>query len=142
MHLEHSKRYITLAVLQLVCLGDLYWEEEVTLIFLDMALQHLRPGVAHPAECPCRECVMGILILVEDLGGSGQSLSLARTMNLERFFAFLRLRQGFGTCGSSSGVGLSMCLSLGPFKSEACTVFRKGRVVCFCCPRPFVYRRS
>lgn len=46
-----------------------WWELEITLTFLDIALQHLQPGVAQPAECPSRLGVMGILICP---GGSGK----------------------------------------------------------------------
>ena len=65
VHFVHSSKYITLHVLQFVFLGvgkDFRLELEVTLSFLDMALQHLQPGVALPAECPPRLGVMGIVI--------------------------------------------------------------------------------
>ncbi len=63
-------------VAQLVCLGvgkDLWLELDETLSFLDIALQHLQPVVAQPAECPSILGVTGMRISVCDSGGSVQS---------------------------------------------------------------------
>ncbi len=64
-------------------------DDEVILGFLDMALQHLQPGVAHPAECPF---MLGVVVIITgsvDSGGSLYSFSLALTRVLPMGLAFL-----------------------------------------------------
>ena len=70
-----------------------------------MTLQHLQPLLAHPAECPPRSGVIGIVIHLSDCGGSVQFFSLALTIVCLMFLALFRLRHGLGTCSSSCGCG-------------------------------------
>lgn len=101
-------RYITLFVLQLVCLGvvkDLLLLLDVTLSFLDICRQHLQPGVAHPADCPVRFGVMLILTGSVDLGGSLACFSFARTKVWLKFLVLFRLMHGLGIESSCSGSG-------------------------------------
>ena len=73
--------------------------------FLDMDLQHLQPGVAHPPELPVRSGVLCMAIFSVDLGGSVTSFSFALTSLLPIVLDLLRLRHGLGTWASSVMVG-------------------------------------
>ena len=49
---------------------DLWFMLEVTLVFLDIDLQHLRPWIPQPAEWPSRLGVTGMVICFVDCIGS------------------------------------------------------------------------
>ena len=51
----------------------------MTLIFLDIALQHLQPWIPQPAEWPSKLGVTGMVIGSMDCMGSSTFLSLALT---------------------------------------------------------------
>ena len=89
-----------------------------------MAVQHLQPWLAHPAECPPKSGVIGMVMFVVDLGGSAQFFSFALTRVCLRFFDLLRLKQGLGTYSSSSGCGSMIDLSLLTSKSGVYSITR------------------
>ena len=103
-----------------MCLGvgwDLWLELDVTLIFLDIARQHLQYGCLHGTEHPLKYGVILMLIVWVDCGGSSTFASLALTRVLPKSFVFLRLRQGLEIHCSSSVVGLIILPSSLTFRS-------------------------
>ena len=78
---------------------------DVTLHFLDMALQHLHLGVPHGMELPFAGLLNISTIGVVDSGGLGYCFSFALTIFLARLSVLLRLRHGLGTFPFSSSWG-------------------------------------
>lgn len=78
---------------------------DVTLHFLEMALQHLHPEVPHGLELPSSGLVVWIVIGVVDSCGFWYCFSLALTSVFARLFVILRLRHRLGTFPSSSSWG-------------------------------------
>ena len=59
--------------------------EDVILVFLDMAGQHLQLFLLQPAECPSRLGVTGIVIGLSDMGGCSVFFSLVLTSQIFLF---------------------------------------------------------
>ena len=103
---------------------DLWFALDMTLIFLDIALQHLQPWIPQPAEWSSRLGVTGMVIGSTDCIRSSTFLSLALTSFLLSVLLFLRLRQGAGMYSTSSWVGFMVFFIFLTFRSGVYSVTR------------------
>lgn len=114
VHLVHSIRYITFLVEQeeYLWVGNvLLLLVEVTLHFVEMAEQHLQPGVPQGAELPSPGLVVLISIGSFNMGGFGYCFSLALTSFLAMLSCLVRQRHGLGTLSFSWSLGCMIFLS-------------------------------